>query len=93
MCADRVLDMGAENRVIFERPFTEPGYKLRKFEDIAKILSGARLNNLGRHVSDVCLTTAPLSGRCSKLPRAGVILPQIIPQGMWGPENVKFKIT
>ena len=52
MCADRVLDMGAENRVIFERPFTEPGYKLRKFEDIAKILSGARLNNLGRHVSD-----------------------------------------
>ena len=48
MCADRVLDMGAENRVIFERPFTEPGFKLRKFEDIAKILSGARLNNLGR---------------------------------------------
>ena len=39
------------------------------------------------------LHTAPLSGRCSKLPRAGVILPQIIPKGMWGPENVKFKIT
>ena len=38
------------------------------------------------------LYTAPLSGRCSKLPRAGVILPQIIPKGMWGPENVKFKI-
>ena len=55
MCADRVLDMGAENRVIFERPFTEPGYKLRKFEDIAKILSGARLNNLGRHVSNDAL--------------------------------------
>ena len=52
MCADRVLDMGAENRVIYERPFTEPGFKLRKFEDIAKILSGARLNNLGRHVSN-----------------------------------------
>ena len=26
--------------------------------------------------------TAPLSGRCSKLPCAGVILPQIIPKGM-----------
>ena len=36
--------------------------------------------------------TAPLSGRCSKLPRAGVILPQIIPQGMWGPEYVKIEI-
>ena len=39
------------------------------------------------------LLTAPLSGQCSKLPRAGVILSQIIPQGMWGPEYVKFKIT
>ena len=36
--------------------------------------------------------TAPLSGQCSKLPRAGVILPQIIPQGMWGPEYVKIEI-
>ena len=35
--------------------------------------------------------TAPLSGRCSKLPRAGVILPQIIPQCMWGPEYVKIE--
>ena len=47
MCADRVLDMGQENNVIFERPFTNPDYKLRKFEDIARVLSGARLNNLG----------------------------------------------
>lgn len=47
MCADRVLDMGEENRVIFERPFTNPDYKLRKFEDIARLLSGARLSNLG----------------------------------------------
>ena len=47
MCADRVLDMGEENRIIFERPFTNPAYKLRKFEDIARVLSGARLTNLG----------------------------------------------
>ena len=38
-----------------------------------------------------CAFTAPLSGRCSKLPRAGVILPQIIPQCMWGPEYVKIE--
>ena len=47
MCADRVLEMGEENNVIFERPYTNPNYKLRKFEDIARLLSGARLNNLG----------------------------------------------
>ena len=74
MCADRVLDMGAENRVIFERPFTEPGYKLRKFEDIAKILSGARLNNLGRHVSDVCLTMFRME---STILRLGIFTPHI----------------
>lgn len=47
MCADRVLEMGEENNVIFERPYTNPNYKLRKFEDIARLLSGARLSNLG----------------------------------------------
>ena len=47
MCADRVLNMGEENVKIFEAPFTNPDYKLRKFEDIARILSGARLSNLG----------------------------------------------
>ena len=47
MCADRVLNMGQENNVIFERHFTNPDYKLRKFEDIARLLSGARLSNLG----------------------------------------------
>ena len=47
MCADRVLHMGQENNVIFERHFTNPDYKLRKFEDIARLLSGARLSNLG----------------------------------------------
>ena len=46
MCADRVLEMGEENTKIFETPFTNPDYKLRKFEDIARVLSGARLNNL-----------------------------------------------
>ena len=47
MCADRVLEMGEENNVIFERPYTNPNYELRKFEDIARLLSGARLSNLG----------------------------------------------
>ena len=47
MCADRVLNMGQENNVIFERHFTNPDYKSRKFEDIARLLSGARLSNLG----------------------------------------------
>ena len=47
MCAGRVLEMGEENNVIFERPYTNPNYKLRKFEDIARLLSGARLSNLG----------------------------------------------
>jgi len=47
MCAGRVLEMGEENNVIFERHFTNPDYKSRKFEDIARLLSGARLSNLG----------------------------------------------
>ena len=58
------------------------------------VCSGLGKNGVrrGRHLIHTEYT-APLSGRCSKLPRAGVILPQIIPKGMWGPENVKFKIT
>jgi len=47
MCADRVLEMGEENCVVFQKPFHNPDYKLRKFEDIARILSGARVSNLG----------------------------------------------
>ena len=47
MCSDRVLDMGAENKLVVEKPFTNPSFKLRKFEDIARILSGAKLTNLG----------------------------------------------
>ena len=47
MCSDRVLDMGSENKLVYEKPFTNPSFKLRKFEDIARILSGAKLNNLG----------------------------------------------
>lgn len=49
-CPDHVLEMGSENKLIFEKLFTHPEFKLRKFEDIARILSGARLSNLG-HVS------------------------------------------
>ena len=78
MCADRVLDMGAENRVIYERPFTEPGYKLRKFEDIAKILSGARLNNLGRHVSDVCLTMFRMESTILRLGTAHISISNLL---------------
>ena len=47
MCVDRVLEMGEENKIVFQNQFNNPGYKLRKFEEIARILSGARLNNLG----------------------------------------------
>ena len=36
-------------------------------------------------------TTAPLSGLSLWLPRAGVIPLQMIPMGMWGPENMKIK--
>jgi len=46
MCADRVLEMGDAPTLIYENAFEAPDYKLRKFEDIARILSGARLNNL-----------------------------------------------
>ena len=47
MCSDRVLDMASENKLVHEKPFTNPSFKLRKFEDIARILSGAKLTNLG----------------------------------------------
>ena len=57
------------------------------------IVCEADLYTIYLNVVRTYVRTAPLSGRCSKLPRAGVILSQIIPQGMWGPENVKFKIT
>lgn len=33
--------------VTFERPFTPPSHSLRSFEEIARILGGARLQNLG----------------------------------------------
>ena len=46
MCADRVLEMGDTPTLVYENTFEDPGFKLRKFEDIARILSGARLNNL-----------------------------------------------
>jgi len=46
MCADRVLEMGDQSSLVYENTFTNPEFKLRKFEDIARILSGARLSNL-----------------------------------------------
>ena len=47
MCPEHVMAMGDHNTTIFEKPFTNPGFKVKKFEDIARILSGARLANLG----------------------------------------------
>jgi seryl-tRNA synthetase len=47
ICPDSVLALGTENKIIHERPFTKPDFKLRTFEDVARILSGARLSNLG----------------------------------------------
>ena len=44
---DWVLELGGENKTIHEEPFTSPPHKLKKFEDISRILSGARLANLG----------------------------------------------
>ena len=46
MCADRVLAMGDSPTLVYEKPFTNPEFKVRKFEDIARILSGARMSNL-----------------------------------------------
>jgi len=46
MSADRVLQMGDEPTLIYEKPFVTPDFKMRKFEEIARILNGARLNNL-----------------------------------------------
>ena len=46
-CPDWVLELGGENKTIHEEPFISPPHKLKKFEDISRILSGARLANLG----------------------------------------------
>ena len=63
------------------------------FQDSSKVLKVKHIRGItSPSPARYPLLTAPLSGRCSKLPRAGVILPQIIPQGMWGPEYVKIEI-
>ena len=41
--------------------------------------------------AELSVYTAPLSGLSLWLPRAGVIPLQMIPMGMWGPENMKIK--
>ena len=46
MSADRVMQMGDNPTLVYEKPFTNPEFKVRKFEDIARILSGARLSNM-----------------------------------------------
>ena len=47
MCPQEISDLGTENKTLFEKPFSNPSFKVKKFEDIARILSGARLTNLG----------------------------------------------
>ena len=47
MCSQHSVDLGTDNKVLYEKPFTNPEFKVRKFEDVARILSGARLTNLG----------------------------------------------
>ena len=47
MCPPEVSNLGTENKTLYEKPFSNPSFKVRKFEDIARILSGARLTNLG----------------------------------------------
>ena len=69
MCADRVLEMGEENRVVFQKPFHNPDYKLRKFEDIARILSGARVSNLGLLTGE---RTYYLTGVIAELEQVGI---------------------
>ena len=47
MCPQDISDLGTENKTLYEKPFSNPSFKVKKFEDIARILSGARLSNLG----------------------------------------------
>ena len=47
MCPQEISDLGTENKTIYEKAFSNPSFKVKKFEDIARILSGARLTNLG----------------------------------------------
>ena len=47
MCPQEVSDLGTENKTLYEKPFPNPTFKVKKFEDLARILSGARLTNLG----------------------------------------------
>ena len=47
MCAERVLHMEDNNKTIYQGSFLQHDFRLRKFEEIARILTGARLSNLG----------------------------------------------
>jgi len=38
--------MGDHSTLVYEKPFVNPSFKLRKFEDIGRLLSGVRLSNL-----------------------------------------------
>ena len=47
MCPQEISELGTKNKTLYEKPFSNPSFKVKKFEDIARILSGARLTNLG----------------------------------------------
>merc|ERR1719471_1112436 len=67
MCAERVLDMADENKILHQDSFIQPTFKLRKFEDIARILTGARLSNLGHLTGE---RTYYLTGLLAELEQA-----------------------
>ena len=67
MCAEKVLQMGDNNRTLYESPVEPPTFKLRKFEEIARILSGGRLTNLGNLTGE---RTYYLTGPLAELEQA-----------------------
>ena len=67
MCAEGVLELGDNNRTLHEDQVEPPTFKLRKFEEIARILSGGRLSNLGHLTGE---RTYYLTGPLAELEQA-----------------------
>lgn len=44
---DSIIALGEENETVDEIPFSPPPFKLRSFDSLGRILSGARLTNMG----------------------------------------------
>lgn len=67
MCGEKVLEMGDNNQTLYEGRVDPPTFKLRKFEEIARILSGGRLSNLGHLTGE---RTYYLTGPLAELEQA-----------------------